>query len=291
MYKKVMVSIDAVNIDYEYKAFLNVVICTEWTFCLFSFVVLTFCSDLKYKIIAWFEAMCLCHKRLKENPQTSARWAVIVTGRARTWCLKSRGLFCFAVISFEFSFRGRLNSNIKCVLSTCVSLCAGCLFLQLPKAVRNINLNIPHIVFFFLSLSTWKSTYCFIKSLKCSVETLSVRTLASSLAALHFLSSSLSVITFAMSGDQIKVFFWAWEIYFSNVMYMEKNDLILLPALSVFCCDSFDFLAFSVHTVLRAFKMHRLVLFILFKTPFSKTSFQYCTVYNVWSSPSENSLI
>lgn len=52
MYKKVMVSIDAVNIDYEYKAFLNVVICTEWTFCLFSFVVLTFCSDLKYKIIA-----------------------------------------------------------------------------------------------------------------------------------------------------------------------------------------------------------------------------------------------
>ncbi len=35
MYNEVMVSIDAVNIDYEYKA-LNVVICTEWTF---------FCSD------------------------------------------------------------------------------------------------------------------------------------------------------------------------------------------------------------------------------------------------------
>lgn len=31
MYNEVMVSIDAVNIDYEYKA-LNVVICTEWTF-------------------------------------------------------------------------------------------------------------------------------------------------------------------------------------------------------------------------------------------------------------------
>lgn len=52
MYKKVMVSIDAVNIDYEYKAFLNVVICTEWTFYLLSFVVLTFCSDLKFRIIA-----------------------------------------------------------------------------------------------------------------------------------------------------------------------------------------------------------------------------------------------
>lgn len=34
MYNEVMVSIDAVNIDYEYKAFLNVVICTELTFFL-----------------------------------------------------------------------------------------------------------------------------------------------------------------------------------------------------------------------------------------------------------------
>lgn len=31
MYNEVMLSVDAVNIDYEYKAFMNVVICTEWT--------------------------------------------------------------------------------------------------------------------------------------------------------------------------------------------------------------------------------------------------------------------
>lgn len=48
MYNEVMVSVDAVNIDYEYKAFMNVVKCTEWTF----FFCLTFCSDLKYGNIA-----------------------------------------------------------------------------------------------------------------------------------------------------------------------------------------------------------------------------------------------
>lgn len=210
--------------------------------------------------------MCLCHKRLKENPQTSARRAVLVTGRARAWCLKSRGLFCFAVISFEFWFRGRLKSNIKCELSMCVSLCAGCLFLQLPKVVRNINLNIPHIVFFFffLSLSTWKSTYWVIEML--SVETLSVRILTSSLAALHFYLLHFawlhSLCHTEVWWPNQEVFFWAWEIFFSNVMYMEKNDFILLASLSVFCCDSLDFLAFLY--ILRAFKMHQLVLFIPF---------------------------
>lgn len=64
MYNEVMVSVDAVNIDYEYKAFMNVVICTEWTF----FFCLTFCSGLKYGNIAWTKAMCLCHNQLKRKP-------------------------------------------------------------------------------------------------------------------------------------------------------------------------------------------------------------------------------
>lgn len=152
--------------------------------------------------------MCLCHKRLKENPQTSARRAVLVTGRARAWCLKSRGLFCFAVISFEFWFRGRLKSNIKCELSTCVSLCAGCLFLQLPKVVRNINLNIPHIVFFFFFFCLCQLGRVLTESLKCSrwkpLASASSRHLSLLFIFIFFTLRDYIRYATLKSGDQIK---------------------------------------------------------------------------------------
>lgn len=154
---KVTVSIDAVNIDYEYKAFMNVVICTEWTFFLFC---LTFCSDLKYRIIAWFEAMCLCHKRLKENPQTSARRAE--EQERDVWRVED----FFVLLSFHSSSdsEGVLSqissANCQRVL-VCVQAVSSCSFQRRFATLTWIYLTLSS---FFLSLSTWKSTYCFIKS-------------------------------------------------------------------------------------------------------------------------------
>lgn len=163
------------------------------------FFCLTLCSDLKYRNIAWFKAMCLCHNR----------WCETIGYRYRN--SKKRDVWrvedLFVLLSFQ-----------SCVLV--------CLFSQLPKAVRNINLNIPHIVFIYFCLSNLKRTATVSSSHRNAL--FGVCTLISRCSSF---SPSLFFLFLAWLHSLCHTEVWwpksrdigAWEIFFSNVMYMEEN--------------------------------------------------------------------
>lgn len=135
-----------------------------------------------------------------------------------------------------------LRGHLKCILSMCVSLCVRVgLLLQLPKSFSNINLKNTSLS--FLSVRSEEPHDCFIK---CSQwETLvSVH----SLFILTFITLC-NCIGYATlkSGDQIKRCYLAVGNIFSNVMYMENNDFLLLASMSFVATMKLSWLL-SVHT-------------------------------------------
>lgn len=114
--------------------------------------------------------------------------------------------------------------------------------MQLPKAFSNINLKNTSLS--FLSVGCGEPHDCFIK---CSRwETLASVHSRSSFEPLSLLCNYIGYATLK-SGDQIKRCYLAVGNIFSNVMYMENNDFLLLASMSFFATMMLSWLL-SVHT-------------------------------------------